>query len=222
MAPREEVEVLDEELLEEELEQTLEPSEPVTIDVILTARTPILMHKYSPAQGPKKMQAPTTSYLDEWKTTCYTDNIKDPSNGHLCIPDYCIKATIMAAGRSKKIGKLYLKKYIASGVIINEQFPLVLVKGKAITIDDVEKNDWIHTCGAVVGKSRVDRRRARIANWELRFTIKLDSPLITPQILHEILIAASTNEGLLDQRPGSPNKPGEFGQFYVSKFEVCP
>jgi len=154
--------VKEEELLGEELEQTLQPNEPIIIDVVLTGRTPLLMHKYSPNEGPKKMQTATTSYLDEWKKTVYTDNIKEPSKGYLCVPDYCIEAMIQFASIGKKVGKLPLKRYIASGVIVSEQFPLVLIKGKPVTIDDVEKNDWIDVRGAVVTKNRVDRRRALI------------------------------------------------------------
>jgi hypothetical protein len=203
-------------IVEDEVEETIQLTarDPIVIDVTLTARTPMLMHKYSASVGPQESTPTTQKYDDEWRKTAYVD-----PEGFLYVPDTCIEAMILAAGRSRKVGKHYLKKYIASGVIVAEQFPRVTIKGKNITLSDVEKNHWVDTQGAIVGKSRIDRRRVRLSDWELRFTIKLDSPLITAEILKQILIAASTNEGLLDQRPGSPNKPGKFGQFYVSRFD---
>jgi hypothetical protein len=204
------------ELEQEQGEDIIEfaSSEPIRIKTVLTGRTPILMHAYTSQTGPTQSTKLTDKYDDEWRKTAYVN-----PDGYLYVPDFCIEAMIQAAGAGRKVRKFYLKSFIASGVIVEEQYPRLTVKGKQITLDDVERNKWIFTCGAVVGKSRIDRHRVRLNDWELQFTIKLDSPIITPQVLSDILIDGSTRKGLLDQRPGSPNKPGKFGQFFVTKFE---
>jgi len=189
--------------------------ERILIDIELTGLTAILIHKGTTVTKTKSRRA-DAKYDQEWQQTCYVD-----SDGYVCIPDLNLEAMILAAGRSRKVGKHYLKKYIAYAVVVEQTMVRMLVNGKPVTLQDVADNDWIFVTGAVVDGKRIDRYRVQIpAGWQLRFQIGLDDCLLKPEMLHEILIDGGRQEGLCDWRPGAPKKPGKFGQFYVSRFDV--
>src|ERR1035437_1440904 len=151
------------------------------IDVEITGLTTILLHKGTTIT--KKSRRSDESYAEEWKKTCYLDD-----DGHVCLPDLNIEAMILASGRSRKVGKHFLKKYIAYGVIVEPQSPLLLVNGKPVTLADVEQNGWIYVTGAVVQGNRVDRARTMLpAGWTCRFQIGLDSLLLKSETILAIL-----------------------------------
>lgn len=184
-----------------------------SVTIGLEGITQLLQHKCGLIKtGGEK--APDTDYSEEWKKTTYTNN-----DGFVVIPSLNIEAMMKDAAKSHKIGKLTMRQVIASGTAIKEWEPEVIVKGKKITIEDIESNGWRWSSAVVIKRDRVTRIRTCLpSGWQVYFTVNVYNRSITKDILGNLFKRAGYEQGLMDFRPGA-KKPGKFGQFELIKFE---
>ena len=193
-------------------------------EVIFTAKigleglTPLLHHACN-GLGEKVATNATTDYSEEWKTTTYIN-----SDGFLVVPERCLSACFREAARGTKIGKLTMPRVISSGIQIEEFEVEIHYPGKTgdkLTIEEMEKENYLFSCPVVVKLNRVLRTRAAVPiGWHLDFTLQVTNPLLKPDILRDLIDNAGYMCGLLDNRPNAPKKPGKFGQFKLDYFNV--
>jgi hypothetical protein len=156
-----------------------------------------------------------TDYSDEWKEKVYSND-----KGECVIPSIILEASLFGASKGEKIGKNFLTRKIASGCQV-EEFDVPMYNGKKMMKDDIEKNNWLFSCPVVVGGKRVMRTRPMYpVGWKAKFHVLVyDDVFIKPDTLKYLIEKAGVECGLGDWRP-SAKKPGKFGQFEVSKFEL--
>lgn len=184
-------------------------------NVILEGTTYLLHHKCGVIE--KKASSSTTDYSEEWKKGTYINS----ESGNVAVSSLNLEAMMKDASRGHKISKTTLIKIMAAGVEVEQFDSDILFNGKPFTIKDIEKNEWLFSCAAVVQKQRIMRTRSSIPpGWTLNFTVKVYNPLLKKDILHDLFDRAGHEIGLMDWRPGS-SKPGKFGQFELIEFKVC-
>lgn len=177
--------------------------------------TPMLMHKCGVIE--KKATSSTTDYSEEWIKTVYLDQ----SQKYVAIPSMNLEAMFRDASKGHKIGKSFMTKIVPTGLIVNEfEIPVYDEKGKQITIEKIQSNNWLFSCAAVVQKNRVNRIRACLPpGWNMEFSITIINPILKPDVVEALAERAGYEAGLCDWRPGAP-KPGKFGQFELVSFDV--
>ena len=185
-------------------------------NVTIEGLTELLMHKCGNIGGNGKVATSReTDYSEEWVETTYTN-----PEGHVCLPSMNLEAMLRDASKGQKIGKHFMSKLVPTGCMVREFEPVVTIKGKTITIDDIRKNGWIRAFPAVVVGKRVMRIRTSLpAGWRVSFTIDVISRMLTAEVMENLMETAGYSAGLCDWRPGAP-KPGKFGQFEPVRFEV--
>lgn len=185
-------------------------------NVGITGVSPMLIQKYAPPEE-ATVRSSTTDFSNEWKKCVHLDF---EENKYLVLPNINLEMSIREAAKGKKVGKNFLTKVVPTGLSIDEfQIPILDDKGDNLTIDDLEERGWTLTCPVVIGKNRVMKTRACIMKWQLGFNIKVMSPLLTSAIVEDLINEAGYCSGLGVWRPSSP-KPGKYGQFDLTKFEV--
>jgi len=187
------------------------------IDVTIKGSAQLLLHKYPvAAASTKKITSQTTDYSEEWIKTTYLND-----KGEVIMPWTNLMACMFEGSKGKKIRKVAITRVIYTSLAIANQEPLVLVEGKPVTIDRIKENDWLHTCGVVVQRSRVDRIRTAIPEgYEVSFSITTKpNNVLSVDDIKEILTNAGIVAGLGDWRPSSPKKPGPYGTFDVISFK---
>lgn len=187
-----------------------------TAEVELTGTTPMLHNKIDPdSLKKKKSRNAETSYDDEWKRSTHIN-----SKGEVIITDLILSAMLDNASKGVKIGKQAVRKLAASGVLINEDEINLKYKGKVITLDDIQKNHWLFINPVRIKGNVVLKTRTMIPiGWSAIFTCSVLTNQINKDTLYDLFDTAGSIAGLLDWRPSSP-KPGKFGQFEVTKFEI--
>ncbi len=128
-------------------------------------------------------------------------------------------------GRS---GKTF-KAQTQSGMVVNEAYWPVAVRGKTIAMADVRKlmdekqfaehKQRVESLGfglfvkrAAIGQSKHVRVRPRFDEWSIRGSISVWDEQITESVLSDVLRCAGQYKGLGDWRPGGKT-PGSFGMF---------
>ena len=187
-------------------------------DVEIEGITPMLMHKCGIIESGSASKA-DKDYSGEWKRGTYLS-----SNGDGCIivPQLNLLAMVRDACKGQKIGRTAMNRVVVPGIDIPfEYFEVpVLYRGKKITLDMVETNNWLFTCAVVVQRNRVNRVRTQLPiGWTAQWRFDIFDRRVTEDILRNLLSDAGVYAGLCDWRPGAP-KPGKFGMFEVKKFEV--
>jgi len=187
-----------------------------TAKIELTGSTPLLHNKIDIASlSKKKVRNAETSYEDEWRRGTHIN-----SNNEVIITDIILSAMLDNASKGEKIGKQTVRKLAASGVIINEDEINIMYNGKVITLDDIERNNWIFITPVRIKGNVVLKSRTMIPlGWTATFTCSVITSQIDKDTLKGLFESAGRIAGLLDWRPSSP-KPGKFGQFDVTKFRI--
>ncbi|OHB82090.1 MAG: hypothetical protein A2V98_20630 [Planctomycetes bacterium RBG_16_64_12] len=128
----------------------------------------------------------------------------DP-DGRYCHPaEAFIKAMVRAAS-GKKFGKTAATTAIKGSVFIAEPFALLLDEnGEPATQYTIDKRP------VVVGKARVPRCRPMWNKWRMRLALEVDTAILRPQAVLDVLMLAGRIIGVGDYRP---EKGGGFGRF---------
>jgi hypothetical protein len=134
-------------------------------------------------------------------------------------------------------GRGSLKAATQSGILVNELGWPLLVDGREIPYQpilaladelDFEKHEALaESLGfelflkrAKIGTAKHIRVRPRFSNWAATGSITVSDPQLNTEVLQSIFAAAGRYAGIGDWRPGSPSKPGQFGQFLAELTEI--
>lgn len=175
--------------------------------------------------NPISMSTPNTKVpkpAEEAEQKCYrTEPAGKFKKGELYVPGEAVMACILSVTAPFKIPlggkKVAVKKWIGGGSLVDP--PRV-----GLGQQDYE----VYVTTAVVMGRRVLRARARLPKWGLAFRLIFDDSdpiyqdlaLGLKPVMRDILTMAGAQSGLLDNRPGSPKKPGPHGRFKVVKCEL--
>ena len=187
------------------------------VNATIEGTHPLLIHKYN-ADTKKKTTRAEDDYSEEWKKEVHLGMI-DP---YVIFPYVNIEMSLREAAKGQKIGKKYLTRILPVGIDIQEfEIPILDPDGNYIYIEDIERNDWLMTCPVVINKNRVPKTRVQLPRgWHCSFTINVLNPLITSDIMKDLIQRAGDESGLGVWRPSSP-KPGKFGQFDLVEFDLA-
>lgn len=192
-----------------------------SFNVIITGITPLIMNKYvvGSISAPKLHQGRgnrSLEFKDKWKNGVYTN----PS-GNVVIPSGNILSCMFKGSSGLKKGKYYLSRLVFPSLIINPFEPEVLIKSKLITIEDIEKNEWLKMDRGVTSTGvAMDIIRAQLPiGWQISFQLSLTNEQLVKEDIVGMLSKSGMNAGLGENRPSSPKKPGPHGRFEVLTFE---
>jgi len=138
------------------------------------------------------------------KTEAETALYKD-KDGEIVVPSFSILSCLRGSAVNFQVpgkGKKTYKNFIYAGV-----------KMEAGDVPLISRNGWeIDLKTVVVQRSRIVRARPRFDEWALEFVIEIVDPIITPDVLKQIIEDAGKYNGLLDFRP-------LYGLFKLTSFE---
>lgn len=164
---------------------------------------PLLMHSCDSMLEESKNKT-TRSKEHDPKVDAETALYKDVK-GDIIVPSFCVLSCLRESAKNFQVpgkGKKTFKNFIYAGVQIEPMdIPLIYRGGYEVDLKTV-----------VVQRSRIVRARPRFDEWTLIFTLEIIDPIITPQILKQIIGDAGKYNGLLDFRP-------LYGLFKLTKFE---
>ena len=185
-----------------------------TYEITIEGVTPLLMHAFTDAaqiaatEGTRNSAVGGTEEPREQAESClYTDN-----DGNPIIPQPNLLRCIMDAGKFFKNGRSKVTTQKSSLIpacvdIAELAIPLVSENGWKVDTRPVR----IPATGG-----RILRHRPCFDDWRLTFTLELDTEIISPKLLREIVDAAGKRIGLGDFRPDTK---GPFGKFKVVHWE---
>jgi hypothetical protein len=183
------------------------------MNITIRGTNAILLHKYTVStisKGPG-IKGPKEDYSTEWKKSTYLND-----KGQVVMPWQNIMASIYDGCKGEKDGKTFLTRVVNTSLEVITLEPLITIDDKPITLDLIEKNDWIYVSGAVVAGRRVDRSRTMLpSGWKITFEIKLKDKFFDEEAVKEIVQKAGIKAGLGDWRPSAPKKPGPYGTYEV-------
>jgi hypothetical protein len=174
-----------------------------TFTVRIEGRTPLLMHNPASMLVQKTGRKTGEIVAPEIEAEASAYRMKD---GGLYVPSEAIIGTILGAAKFYRVRKMSAAQIVAAAVRIE---PLQIPLGKTEYEIDTR---------SVVLKfvGRIIRSRARIDDWSLAFKLTIDSDLMPPELVKEILSMAGKSVGVLDYRP---QKKGPFGTFELTDWE---
>lgn len=171
-----------------------------------------------------------------WKTYLYIN----PDTLKIAIPSANLQSCLAAAGTHFSSGRSSLKKTVAAGVLVKDEYLRFTVKGKEISSEPIIttkegcSNDFdahkslaarlgfaLHAKRAKIpgGKKNV-RVRPVFENWQVTGQVETMLNDITTPILRDLFTLAGQRIGLGDWRPGSPCSPGQYGRFTAIVEEI--
>jgi len=130
----------------------------------------------------------------------------------LIIPGPNVFASLMEAGKWFKIGRVKVT------TVKTSLLPACLHL-EELVLPIEHKDEWEVDSRPVripATGGRIIRHRAIFNDWKLNFTLHLDSTLLAPKMLREIVDAAGSRIGLGDFRPQTK---GPFGKYVVTNWE---
>lgn len=156
--------------------------------------------------------------------------------GIVCMPAETVMVALRFAGAKMIMRRQEtFKAATQSGILIDEEFLPVSIKGRTISMTDVmplkhltfaEQAAKVKTLGfkldvrrAVVGTSKHVRVRPRFDIWSLSGAMEINEPAITMAVLEQLFEIAGKRAGLGDWRP-SARASGPHGRFTVSLKEL--
>jgi len=180
------------------------------VTVTVKGITPLLMHAFNEenAQGKSPVLAGDRGTPREQadKALHWSQDKK-----RIIVPGMSMYRSIIAAGKFHKIGKSKVTtlktSLVPSGIFISEiELPLT-------------PQDWEVDARPVVIPStggRIMRFRPRWDEWELEFTLEIDTEMFAPDFVRQLVDDAGKKIGIGDFRPSCK---GPFGRFVVTKWQ---
>lgn len=182
------------------------------IDIVISGVTPLLMNRFTEEaalaatnstrtsagareQGTPREQATKRVYVDE--------------GGNVVIPQPNLLRCIMEGGRFFKIGKKQVTTQKTSLIPACVDIPALVLKLQYREPWDVDTRPVrIPATGG-----RILCHRPLFNEWAIAFTLELDTDILNPKLLRDIIDAAGKRIGLGDFRPDTK---GPFGKFVVT------
>ena len=172
-------------------------------NVQIKGTRPLLMHSCASMLEESRNKTTRSKEYDP-KTDAENALYKD-AEGNIVIPSFCVLSCLRESAKNFQVpgkGKKTYKAFIFAGVQI-EPIDIPLISDDSYEVD---------LKPVVVQRSRIVRARPRFDTWALAFRIEIVDPIITPQILKQIIEDAGRYNGLLDFRP-------LYGLFKLTSFE---
>ena len=216
-------------------------------EVEIKGLTPLIMHAddvdwademdaWSKDPANKKLSKAGDDRTPPWRWTGYAYHDDD----FLGVNEESIQRSLMAGaalvpvpgGRS---GKTF-KSQSQSGMFVTSSLIPVLIDGKAVPWEEVEKlrretefhkhreaaeslGFRLMTKRAKVGQNKHIRVRPVFDNWSLKFEVCVHDQQITKTVLENIFKFSGQFKGLGDWRPGAPKSPGRYGMFALESLK---
>lgn len=183
-----------------------------TVKVIIKGISPLLINRFKEEAEVK--QAVTKKGKKDYGTpreqataTAYQDK-----DGRLWIPSAWVKGAIQTIASDYKLPSSRKSvKSVSGGAIIPTTEKLYFLEKHTV------KNIEIDSRPVVIQRSRIMRHRARLEDWSVECFLEIESDIIPPDEVHQILNDAGRRAGMGDFRPA---RGGPFGRFSVVKWTV--
>ncbi len=175
------------------------------ISIGISGVTPLLMNRFNiDSQGEKKDKNLTPR--EAASRVCYEDDKQ-----RLYYPTTNIYACMIEAGKFHKEGKCRVTTARSSLIPAG-----VMIEGETVFFKTPKP--WEVDSRAVVVPStggRIVCHRPRLDEWQLDFTLQLDTKMFTPKFIRLLVDDAGSKVGLGDFRPA---RKGIFGRFVVNSW----
>jgi hypothetical protein len=187
------------------------------IECEITGITPYMQHRFSEAaeiasgQATRRVKLDNETPRDQAEKLCYRNK-----EGQLYAPSTQIRAMLIEAGSNHKLkgSRKSLKYAIAGALVIVEQELLILDPDTNQLVSNFEVDSRPVTIPATKGK--VMKHRPRFDRWRLRFTLRVNTNIVDVATMAMLLGEGGELLGLGDWRP---QRLGQYGMFFVSKFD---
>lgn len=164
----------------------------------LLQHNPASMHTMSEVMAKKKIPTPEEEA---------TAGVYRLPTGQLYMPNDAFRSALVRAGSGRKLGKTFVTTIVKGAVFsATDAVPLTHPDGTPITTWDIDVRR------ALIGKAGVLRARPRIEKWAAVVPFEIDTEMISPALVEELLNLAGRLIGVGDYRP---EKSGPFGRFRV-------
>lgn len=156
-------------------------------------------HMLTPKSGLKTAKKPTAE--EQAETSVYR-----MANKQLYLPTLCFRQSLIYAGGGKKVGKRSARSVLAATVFPGtDKTGLIDAKGRPITDYEMDIRGAVNkTAGRIVIS------RACVHHWNCIAELDIDTDMIEPKLIADLLNEAGTISGVGAYRPSCG---GWFGRF---------
>lgn len=189
----------------------------LNVDVVIEGTTPLLCNKFTDEAQLKATNGTTSALAGDRGTPLEqaTKRLYIGHNSKPMIPQPNLFRAIIDAGTFFKAGKSKVTTQKSSLI------PACLeIDGIELAI--IHKDPWAVDTRAVRIPStggRILCHRPSFNDWRIAFTLRIDTTMIAPKLVREIVDAAGKRIGLGDFRPACK---GPFGKFVVVEWKEQP
>jgi hypothetical protein len=184
------------------------------LDITIAGVTPLLMHKFSDTDQLRATEGVALASANTERGTAYEQaaaGIYYDEGGVIVLPQPNLLRCLMEGGRYFKVGKRQVTTQRESLIPACVDILAVAMKlqyAEPWTVDT--RPVRIPSTGG-----RILRHRARFDDWQVSFALSLDTEILGPTLLREVVDAAGKRVGLGDFRPACK---GPFGRFVVTRW----
>ena len=182
------------------------------LDITISGITPMLMHKFSDTDQLRATEGTAVASANTERGTAYEQaqaGIYYDEGMNIIMPQPNLLRCFMEGGRYFKVGKRQVTTQRES--LIPACVDIVAVAMKLVYTDPWTVDTRPVRIPSTGG--RILRHRARFDDWHVSFSLTLDTEILGPTLLREVIDAAGKRVGLGDFRPACK---GPFGRFVVT------
>jgi hypothetical protein len=177
----------------------------------LTALSPLLQNNPASTMtstGDDSLSAKKKTYDDDEEAEIRTYKADDGTFYH---PSASLRSAVLEAAKGRKIGKKAARAII-SGALFPAEERITICNGDG----KPAKKFAVHKCRVKIGKAGILRCRPMFENWSAKVPFEVESDLVTPSLVTDLLNVAGRIIGIGDNRPdtsGGKTGVGGFGRF---------
>ncbi len=183
-----------------------------TIEVEIRGVSPLLIHRFGEqaehAKPTRKIIAETSDPRTEAEKAAYI-----AADGTFYFSAFAIPNALAAAGANhKQKGSRKTMRFVIPSAVRVTTDTITILNG-----DGPAKSFEVDARPVTIPatKGRIMRYRPRFDCWGARFTLTINSDLVAPEFVHQLLNEAGLQTGIGDFRP---EKRGPFGTFRVTSW----
>jgi hypothetical protein len=188
----------------------------MTIEVWLEGVTPILLNRATEEALSGETRRNTIQEREDPRTIAGRAVYRFPNN-QLAFPGAGIARMMREAGGSHKArgSRKSLKYIVPAAVLVTDDLCGFCLRDRKTLVTDFEVDSRPVTIPAT--KGRVMRHRARLNEWSLRVTLRLNETIMAEPVARQLIAEGSKQIGLGDYRP---EKGGPFGTSSIVAWTV--
>jgi hypothetical protein len=188
----------------------------VVIEFWMEGVTPILLHRATEEALSGETRKITVQEREDPRTIA-GKAVYRLDGDQLALPGAAFSRMMREAGGSHKAkgSRKSLKYLIPAAVLVLDDLCPFYLKDRITPIVDFEVDSRPVTIPAT--KGRVIRHRARLNEWAIRGTLRLNDQLMSEPIVRQILVEGGEQIGLGDYRP---EKGGPFGTSSLVRWDI--